>query len=348
MGDQTKMKLFEPFQFGKLKLKNRIVMAPMCMYSVEKKDGELTTFHNVHYASRAIGGVGLIILEATAVSEEGRISDRDLGLWNHDQMIKLKGLVSTIHEFGSRAGIQLSHAGRKAEDAKNLVAPSAIAYSGDYQVPSELTLKGIEKVIADFKSSAQRAADAEIDVIQIHAAHGYLINQFLSPITNQRNDHYGAQSLENRFRLLKEIILEIKKVFKGSIWVRYSATDYDEGSTTIEEFNQMNQWLEALSVEVIDVSTGGLLPKRPTMIYPGYQTQYAKYFKDNSGLKVATVGKLGDPNLANHILETEQADLISLGRPLLRNPNWPMMAAKELGYHQFEPYNASYGRGFNE
>lgn len=342
------MKLFEPIQLGKLKLKNRIVMAPMCMYSVVKRDGELTPFHNVHYASRAIGGVGLIFLEATAVSEEGRITDQDLGLWNNDQMLKIKSLANTIHNLGSQVGIQLSHAGRKAEDARNLAAPSAIAYNDSYQTPLELSSKGIEKVIADFKVSAQRAAEAGMDVIQIHAAHGYLINQFLSPLTNLREDQYGSQSLENRFRLLKEIILEVQKVFKGSIWVRFSATDYDEESTTIKEFDQMNQWLKNLSVDVVDVSTGGLLPKRPTRVYPGYQTQYAEHFKINSSLKISTVGKLGDPNLANYILETEQADLIALGRPLLRNPNWPMMAARELGYTEFESYNPSYGRGFNE
>lgn len=342
------MKLFEPVQLGKLNIKNRIVMAPMCMYSVAKKDGELTAFHDTHYASRAIGGVGLIFLEATAVSKEGRITDQDLGLWNDEQAEKLKTLVKTIHELGSKAGIQLSHAGRKAEDAENLVAPSAIPYSEAYRTPLELSKEGIEKIIADFKAAAVRADSAQMDVIQIHAAHGYLINQFLSPVTNQRKDEYGSETLENRFRLLKEIILEIQEVFSGSLWVRFSATDYDEESTTLEEYDQMNQWLNELSVDVVDVSTGGLLPKRPAEIYPGYQTSYARHFKQNTQLSISTVGKLGDPNLANYILESDQADVISLGRPLLRNPNWPMMAAKELGYKEFEAYNPSYGRGFNE
>lgn len=342
------MKLFDPVQLGKLYIKNRIVMAPMCMYAVVKKDGELTTFHDTHYASRAIGGVGLVFFEATAVSKEGRISDQDLGLWNDKQAQKLNALVKTIHELGSKVGIQLSHAGRKAEDAENLVAPSAIPYSDAYSTPSELSKEGIKKIIADFKAAAARAESAQLDVIQIHAAHGYLINQFLSPMTNQRKDEYGSGTLENRFRLLKEIIMATQEVFSGSLWVRFSATDYDEESTTLEEYDQMNQWLTELSIDVVDVSTGGLLPKRPSAIYPGYQTGYASHFKKHTQLKISTVGKLGDPNLANYILESDQADVISLGRPLLRNPNWPMMAAKELGYKEFEPYNPSYGRGFNE
>ncbi|WP_080146772.1 NADH:flavin oxidoreductase/NADH oxidase [Marinilactibacillus piezotolerans] len=341
-------KLFEPLQLGKLNLKNRIVMAPMCMYAVHKEDGVLTPFHEAHYASRAIGGASLIILEASAVSPEGRITDQDLGIYSDQQTDKLKTLVRVLHELGSKAGIQLAHAGRKAEDAEDLVAPSALAYSAQYHTPNALTAEGIEKIIQDFKNSAARAQEAGFDVIQVHAAHGYLINQFISPLTNQRTDEYGPQTLENRFRLLKEVLLAVKSVFQGSVWVRFSASDYDENSTTLEEFDQMNQWLETLSVDAVDVSTGGLLPKRPDSIYPGYQTQYAKRFKERSNLFISTVGKLGDPSLANYILEDGQADLISLGRPLLRNPNWPAFAAKALHDKNYVPYNHSYGRGFNE
>ncbi|MFC6465118.1 NADH:flavin oxidoreductase/NADH oxidase [Marinilactibacillus sp. GCM10026970] len=341
-------KLFEPIQLNQLTLKNRIVMAPMCMYAVHKEDGELTNFHNAHYASRAIGGVGLIFLEAAAVSEEGRITNQDLGIYNENQTVKLTELVNTIHELGSKVGIQIAHAGRKAENAPNSVAPSALAYSDAYRTPDALSETGIEKVISDFKAAAKRAEKAGFDAIQIHAAHGYLINQFLSPLTNKRTDAYGAQSLENRFRILKEIIEQTKSVYTGNIWVRFSATDYDVDSTTLEEYDQINQWLKELEVDVVDVSTGGLLPRKPEAIYPGYQTKYARHFKEHSDLLISTVGKLGDPDLANYVLESGQADLVSLGRPLLRNPNWAASAAKTLHDQQFEPFNPSYGRGFDE
>ncbi|WP_208558945.1 NADPH dehydrogenase NamA [Marinilactibacillus kalidii] len=341
-------KLFEPIKIGNLTLKNRIVMAPMCMYAVYQEDGELTDFHEAHYASRAIGGVGLIFLEAAAVSKAGRITNQDLGIWNEQQTIKLKKLVHTIHELGSKVGIQIAHAGRKAEHAPDAVGPSAIAYSEAYRTPNALTEEGVNNIINEFKTAAARAENAGFDAVQIHAAHGYLINQFLSPLTNNRTDDYGAQTLENRYRLLKQIIEVTKTVFSGNIWVRFSATDYDDASTTIEEYDQINQWMKELGVDVVDVSSGGLLPRRPDAVYPGYQTKYASHFKAYSDLFISTVGKLGDPVLANYILEAGQADLISLGRPLLRNPNWAAIAAKELNDKQFEAYNPSYSRGFDE
>lgn len=341
-------KLFEPIQTGSLHLKNRIVMAPMCMYEVKKEDGILTPFHFAHYTSRSIGGVGLIFLEATAVTKQGRITANDLGIWNGEQTEKLAELVEQIHYTGSKIGIQLAHAGRKATDEPETVAPSALLLNDSYKLPKELTTNEVRQIVEDFRAGAKRCQKAGFDAVQLHAAHGYLVNQFLSPLTNKRNDAYGSQTLENRFRLLKEITQAVQKEFNGSIWVRISATDYDPLSTSMEEFGQILKWLKELSVEVVDVSTGGLLPKGPEKVFPGYQTGYAAQLKNETDLLISTVGKLGDPLLANYILESQQADLISLGRPLLINPNWAALAAKELRQPSFKAYNDSYGRGFNE
>lgn len=339
--------LLSPINIGKLSLKNRVVMSPMCMYEVKEKDGMITPFHFAHYGARAIANVGLIIIEATAVQPCGRITNYDLGLWNDSQAEKFTELVSSLHYLGSKVGVQLAHAGRKAEDAQPPVAPSAIAFNNTSSLPKALDIDEIKQVKDDFVKAAERAQQADVDVIEIHAAHGYLINQFLSPLTNQRQDKYGG-SLLNRYRLLQEITTEIRAIFSGSLWVRLSLTDYDHSGqqNSMEDWTQICQWLKRDGIDVIDVSTGGLLDKAPDLpIHGGYQTPFATAIKQAVDIPVATVGLLTSPTLAEYILQNQQADLIMEGRVLLRNINWLADAAKELHDHQYQPFNAAYQRG---
>lgn len=232
--------LLSPAEVAGLSLKNRVVMPPMCMYEVKKEDGLPTAFHLTHYGARAIGGVGLIIQEATAVEPDGRLTKHDLGLWNDEQADALAKLVDQVHSFGAKMGVQLGHGGRKAADAPAPYAPSAIAYDDSYNAPQEMTLEDIARVKAAFVAAASRAHKAGYDMIELHGAHGYLINQFLEPLTNQRKDAYGG-SLENRFRFLKEIIEEVKGVFDKPIWVRLSVSAYDETGeqNTIDDYQQI-------------------------------------------------------------------------------------------------------------
>lgn len=341
----TTNKLFSPIKIGKLELKNRITMAPMLTKEADEKTNAINDFHKVHYGARAIGGVGLIMLEGTSITKDGLITERDLGLWNDVQKDKLKELVDLVHSFGSKIGVQLSHAGRKAFDGQveNLIAPSSIAYSEDFNTPRELSLEEIGKVKENFVHSARLAKEAGVDVIEIHLAHGYLLNQFLSPLANKRTDLYGG-TLENRYRLIKETITEIKKIYDGALWARVSADEYAEGGTTMDEMIQIAKWLKEDGIELIDVSTGGVVSVRPPKIYPGYQAHYAKDIKEGANIAVAAVGLLNDANLANFLLENNHADLITLGRPLLANPNWLTEASKTLNV-ELPAFNDAYERG---
>lgn len=336
--------LFSSIQIGKLELKNRIVMAPMCTQEVREKDGIITDFHKVHYGARALGGVGLINIEATAVEPNGRISVYDLGLWNEHQAEKLKELVGLLHGFGAKVAIQLAHAGRKAVGVEKVIAPSAVAFPG-YEMPTEMSTEDIKEVVECFRRSASYAAGAGVDVIEIHAAHGYLINQFLSPLSNHRKDLYGG-NLINRYLLLKEVITVIKEVFSGSLWVRISADEYEETGNQREDFIQIATWLREEGIDVVDISSGGVTEKYPDHIYAGYQVPLAAGIKAGAKIPVAAVGLLNDPKLAEYVLQSEQADLICLGRPLLSNPNWLQMAADVLGEKgDFVAYNRAYERG---
>ena len=341
----TKTKLLSPVKIGNLELKNKVVMALMCMYSVEKEDGIITDFHKIHYGARALGGVSLINIEGTAIDVNGRISSRDLGLWNQEQANAFKDLIATLHKFGSKVGIQLSHAGRKATGTEDLIAPSEIAYNEDFGTPREMTLSDIDTIVEKFGISAKYAEEAGADLIEVHAAHGYLLNEFISPLTNKRTDEYGG-TLENRYRLVRRVIDKVKEVFSGSIWVRISANEYDEKGTTMDEFIQIARWMKEQGVEVIDVSSGGVIEVTPDKIYPGYQVERATKIKNEVGIDVSVVGFLNDPKLAEFLLQTNQTSLISLGRPLLANPNWIQNAAKELrAEDDIQLYNASYERG---
>ncbi|CAM3254937.1 NADPH dehydrogenase [Streptococcus pluranimalium] len=339
--------LLSPAEIAGLSLKNRVVMSPMCMYEVHEEDGLPTAFHRAHYGARAISGVGLIIQEATAVEADGRLSNRDLGLWTDEQADALSQMVADLHYLGAQVGVQLGHGGRKAHDALDPIAPSAIGYGADYRDPREMTLEDIERVQTAFVEAAKRADKAGYDMIELHGAHGYLINQFLEPQTNQRTDDYGG-SLENRFRFLKEIVEEVKAVFSKPIWVRLSMSAYDETGVqnTIEDYQQIGKWLEELGVACLDISTGGLMDVQPNIpIHGGYQAGFTAKMKETVSIPVTAVGLLNSPELDEYLLQSGQADLILLGRGLLRNVNWLADAAVTLHDRDFKMYNDSYRRG---
>lgn len=335
-------RLFESFTVRQTTFKNRIIMAPMCMYASEQENGFVENWHKLHYATRAVGQVGLILLEATAVHPQGRISSKDLGIWDDAHIGGLQEIVQDIQRYGSKAGIQLAHAGRKATVAGSIYAPSSIPFGTDARQPKELTLEEIQQVIADFTAAARRAAEAQFDVIELHAAHGYLLNSFLSPLSNKRTDHYGGTA-ENRYRIVKEIIDAIRQEWTGPLFVRISANDYAEGGMTPEQYIEMVEWMRIQSVDVIDVSSGGLVLAKIDA-YPGYQVPFAETIKQETNITTGTVGLITSGRQAEEILNHQRADLIFLGRELLRNPYWAYDAAKQLGVEI--PVPIPYQRGW--
>lgn len=334
--------LFSPFTIKDVTLKNRIVMSPMCMYSAANKKGFLEDFHFTHYISRAVGQVGLIILEATAVTPEGRISELDLGIWEDDHIIKLAELVQQIKSYGAKTGIQLAHAGRKSNVSGDIFAPSSIPFDQNSRTPKELTKEQIKETVEKFQLGAKRAKDTGFDIIEIHAAHGYLINEFLSPLSNKRNDEYGG-SLENRYLFLKEVIQAVRKVWEGPLFVRVSASDYVEGGSTINDYVQIAKWLKEDGVDLIDVSSGGLVPANID-VYPGYQVPFSEKIRQEANIKTGAVGLITSPLQAEEILKNNRADLIFVARELLRNPYWPYHAANELNAKIESP--TQYERGW--
>jgi 2,4-dienoyl-CoA reductase-like NADH-dependent reductase (Old Yellow Enzyme family) len=338
--------LFSPLKIKDITLKNRIAVSPMCQYSAV--DGFANDFHLVHLGSRAIGGSGLIIQEATAVSPEGRITPGDLGLWDDRHVEKLTGIVKFIHEHGSVAGIQLAHAGRKASCAKpwdggkqisqneggwRTVAPSAIAFNPEAEdAPQALDINNIKKIIADFRAASGRALQAGYKLIEIHAAHGYLLHQFFSPLSNQRTDEYGG-SFENRTRLLLEIVEAIRSVWpeRLPLFVRLSATDYIEGGWNVEETVKLSGILKEHGVDLVDSSSGGLVPYAKIPFGPGYQVDYAERIRKEAGIMTGAVGFITEASQAEEIIAKGQADLILLARASLRDPYFALHAAHELG-----------------
>lgn len=323
-------KLFSCFKIKDLELKNRIVMAPMCMKSADD-DGFARDWHYIHYSSRAIGGVGLIILEATGVLPEGRITDQDLGIWSDTQIESLKKVVDECHKFGAKVGIQLGHAGRKSECLSNQIfAPSAIAFDNSYRKPTEMSKKDIERTINAFKAAAKRALSAGFDIIELHGAHGYLINQFLSPLTNKRNDEYGG-SVENRVRFLSEVLETVKTIWPNTkpIILRVSAEEYSDGGNTANKTAELINLLKHKGIDIVDVSSGGTVPAQ-LKTFPGYQTKCSEVIKHNCYIPTISGGLVTSPLMAEEILCNDRADLIFLGRELLRNPYWTLQAAKEL------------------
>lgn len=337
--------LFSPLTLKKLTLKNRISISPMCQYSAV--DGFANDWHLVHLGSRATGGAALIIQEATAVSPEARISPVDLGIWKDEHIEKLKQINQFIVSQNSVPGIQLAHAGRKAsvsapwEGNKKLdfaqggwqtVAPSAIPYhDGEPFLPEALDKNGIQKVIADFKAATKRAIEAGYKVVEIHGAHGYLLHQFLSPLTNTRTDEYGG-SFENRIRFTLEILDAVQSEWPSDLplFVRISATDWADGGWNPEESVKLSKILKEKGVDLVDVSSGGLVSHQKIAIGPGYQVPFAEKIKKEANILTGAVGLITEARQAEEILNNNQADLILFARESLRNPNLPLDFAKEL------------------
>jgi len=337
-------KLFSSLHIKNITLKNRIVVSPMCQYTAN--DGFTNDWHLVHLGSRAVGGTGLIFTEATAVSPEGRISPGDVGLWNDEHIHGLSRIVSFIHLQGAIAGIQLAHAGRKAscsvprDGGKQLdekhggwqtVAPGAIPFLAEDRKPEPLNKEGIHKVVSDFKAAAGRALAAGFKVVEIHSAHGYLLHEFLSPLSNQRTDEYGG-SFENRIRLLQQVIDAVKSVWQAEnpLFVRISSTDWTEGGWTVEDSIKLAYILKDMGVDLIDCSSGGNVLNAKIPVSPGYQVPFSEAVR-KTGILTGAVGFITTPVQAESILQEEKADLVFLARELLRNPYFPLSAARELG-----------------
>lgn len=337
------MKLFSSFQVKNMTLRNRTVMPPMCMYSAE--NGMPNAFHFTHYTSRAVGGVGLIIVEATGVQPNGRISDHCLGLWNDKQRDALAGIVSECQHLGAKVAVQLNHAGRKCEaDEPVILAPSAIPFDEKSRTPREMDENDMREVVNAFRAAAKRADEAGFDAVEIHAAHGYLLSEFLSPLTNRRTDAYGG-STENRCRLLLEVLKAVHEVWPAEkpVLLRVSAEDYEPNGMHAAEMAKIVNLVKPY-VDVLDVSTGGVVPTPPPALYPGYQVKIAEELKRQTGLPTITVGLITEPHHAEEILSNDRADLVALGRALLREPYWVMNAARALDVDYDWP--APYQRGY--
>ena len=341
--------LLEPYTLRQLTFLNRIAVSPMCQYS--SVNGLANDWHLVHLGSRAVGGAGLIFTEATAVTADGRITAQDLGLWNDQQIEPLQRITRFIRAQGAVAGIQLAHAGRKAstwrpwlgkqgsvrveEGGWVPVGPSPIAFDPRHTVPTQLDERQIQDVIQAFADAAKRALEAGFSVVEVHAAHGYLLHQFLSPLSNQRRDQYGG-SFENRIRLVLQVTEAVREVWPQELplFVRVSATDWVEDGWNPDETVELARRLKALGVDLIDVSSGGTSANAEIPVGPGYQTRFAESIRKASGIATGTVGMITEPAQAEHILRTGQADLILLARELLRDPYWPLHADDDLGGKQ--------------
>lgn len=339
------MALFEPLAQRSLVLRNRIAVSPMCQYSLP--DGIPGEWHLVHLGSRAVGGASLVITEAAAVSAEGRISPADAGIWNEAQAQAWARIAAFVRAQGAIAGTQLAHAGRKASTAEpwnggnavaveaggwQPVAPSALAFNAAYPMPAALDEAGIAKVIADFRSAAMRSLESGFELVELHAAHGYLLHQFLSPLSNQRTDRWGG-SFENRTRLVREVLAALREVWpeRLPLWLRISATDWAEGGWDIEQSIELARAVRELGVDLIDVSSGGLVPGVKIPVGPGYQVEFASRIRKEAGIATGAVGLITEPRQAEDIVANGQADMVLLAREELRDPYWPRRAAKELG-----------------
>ncbi len=338
--------LFDELKIRGVTLRNRIAVSPMCQYSCV--DGMATDWHLVHLGSRAVGGAALVFTEATAVTPEGRISPQDLGIWNDAQADALVRTVAFIREQGAAAGIQFAHAGRKASmrrpwDLPGVVpeseggwarvgAPSAIPFSDTFLVPHEMTAGEIADVTAAFVAAARRSLTAGFDVIELHGAHGYLLHEFLSPLSNTRTDRYGG-SFENRTRLLREVVTAVRAVWPEThpLFVRISATDWAEGGWDLPQSIELSRALKQLGVDMIDTSSGGNVATATIPLGPGYQVPFAEAIRRDAGIATGAVGLITDAEQAEQVIQSEQADMVLLARELLRDPYWPLAAAQELG-----------------
>ena len=338
--------LFEPLSLRSITLPNRIALSPMCQYS--SAEGFANDWHLVHYGSRASGGAGLVLTEAAAVTPQGRISPHDLGIWDDDHIGFLARIVNFIKQRGSVAGIQLAHAGRKASTAPPwenrsvtlaeaeggwpIMAPSALPFDNGCIVPAEMTNDDIREIVSAFVRAARRSLAAGFQIVEIHAAHGYLLHQFLSPLSNHRTDQYGG-IFENRTRLIRDIVTAVRAIWPDNLplLVRISATDWVEGGWDIEQSLELIRQLLPLGVDLIDCSSGGSDPHARIPLGAGYQSRFAEQIRRETGVKTGAVGLITAPAQADHIIRSGQADLVLLARELLRDPYWPLRAARELG-----------------
>ena len=341
------MNLFDELQIREVKLRNRIVVSPMCQYS--STDGFANDWHLVHLGSRAVGGASLIFTEACAVSPEGRISPQDLGIWKDDHIEFLSRITGFLRTQGALPGIQLAHAGRKgstrppfcpgpylteADGGWKPVAPSAITFApANYAPPAALDEKGIQKVIKDFAAAAVRAQHAGFSVIEIHSAHGYLLHEFLSPLSNQRTDSYGG-SFENRTRIVREVVTAIRGVWpeKNPLFIRISSTDWVEGGWDIDQSVALANQLAPLGIDLIDCSSGGNTPRAEIPVGPGYQVGFAERIRRETGMMTGAVGMISSAAQASAILSEEKADVVIMARQFLRDPYFPLHVAQELGF----------------
>lgn len=347
-------KLFSPIKLRELEIRNRIFIAPMCMYSCTERDGVVTDWHFVHYSTRAMGGAGMVIAEATGITPEGRISPWCAGIWNDTQVDAWKKITDFIRTTGAKSAIQLAHAGRKASTAGassvpisdggwETISATDVAFEG-YAAPRKMTTGDIHENLKDWQRAAARAVAAGFDAIEIHAAHGYLIHQFLSPITNQRDDEFGG-SLENRARLLLETIKAVRSVIPATmpLMVRFSATDYREGGWDLEQTKTVAAWCAELGVDLFDISSGGLITGVTIPLGPGYQVPLAQGVAAAVSEPVSAVGLITESEQAEAILQTG-VDVVSIARLALRDPYWPLRAAHELGV-AIDSWPKQYERG---
>jgi 2,4-dienoyl-CoA reductase-like NADH-dependent reductase (Old Yellow Enzyme family) len=336
--------LFSPLKLRSVNARNRVWIAPMCQYSVFAEDGVPTSWHMVHLGSRAVGGAGLILVEATAVEPRGRISAQDVGLWNAAQVEAFAPIVRFVEEHGAVPSVQLAHAGRKAT-VPDIIAPSPVPFD-DMPVPHAMTPEAIAAVVTAFQRSAVHARAAGFKVIEVHAAHGYLIHQFLSPLSNRRTDEYGG-SLENRSRLLFEVIESVRAVWPedSPLFVRISATDWVEGGWDVDQSVEIARRLGPAGVDLVDVSSGGLSPLQQIRLAPGYQVPFAERIRHEANICTAAVGLITRPAQADEIIRSGRADAVLIARESLRDPYWPLRAARELG-HEPVPVPFQYKRAW--
>jgi 2,4-dienoyl-CoA reductase-like NADH-dependent reductase (Old Yellow Enzyme family) len=337
--------LFTPLQLRELKFRNRIFVSPMCQYSSD--DGMPTDWHLVHLGSRAVGGAGLVMVEATAVSPEGRISSWDSGIWSDAHAEALARIAAFIRQQGAVPAIQLAHAGRKGSTDTpwrgggpirpenggwEPLAPSALPFAPGHNLPRAMSAEDMEEVAEQFRAAALRARDAGFEVVELHMAHGYLLHEFLSPLSNRREDHYGG-TLENRVRLPMQIAHSVREAWPQNlpVFTRISATDWVEGGWDLEQSLQLARGLKEAGIDLIDCSSGGLVPDATIPVGPGYQTPFATAVRQQVGVATGAVGLITDPVQAEQIVATGLADAVFLARELLRDPYWPMHAARELG-----------------
>ena len=352
-------KLFESIKLRDLEVKNRIWISPMCQYSCENKDGVPGSWHEVHLVSRAIGGAGLVIVEASGVTPEGRITPWCTGIWNDEQAKAWKKIVDLAHGHGAKMAMQLAHAGRKASNHREASGVGSISLAeggwetvsstnqafGDYAAPRKLSFAEIGNLVEAFGQAAKRSVEAGFDAVEIHGAHGYLLHQFLSPLSNDRDDQYGG-SLENRARMLMEVIASIRNSVPETmpVFLRLSATDYAEGGWDQEQTATVSGWATKAGVDLIDVSSGGIVTGVKIPSGPGYQVPLAEYVADRISEPVSAVGQITDAHQSEEILQSGKVDVILIARASLRDPYWPLRAAAELGAEVQWPEQYSRGK----